>query len=305
MKLKCGVVFILFSLSSFLQAAEIDSFTQRYDKINDSTEALNNLVNKHLIKAIEETNSCDRDLLFKKVYNELGYGLLWSRIENLISDEPTIDKRFTYVNKSVYRGISFYQSPAIHIGKLNPIIKIGEYIVGSDKFAHFFAFGYDSYKMAFIDKKGVIEAIKYTESTERGIYGYYTTGIYSYGDLVANYQGMLFWREFVYDGSGLTIENSKTLIKCQNNKWFLFKRYDVRDYIDFGWDEGINCNKYSNKNFSETVLSNISKLELEPENKDYSYMCPIDPWGCEFLLKKYADLSGYLISPTCLQEVIR
>ncbi|MBF0297101.1 MAG: hypothetical protein HQK51_00140 [Oligoflexia bacterium] len=301
------VLGLMLTQTSIVLTAEVDNFTQRYDKLNDSTLAINSLINKHLLKAVNETNTsnnfCNKDILFKKIYKELAYGIFWSKIEYLIEEDPHIDKRKIDLDASVYRGISFFQSIPIHIGKLDSIVKIGEHIVGIDKFAHFFAFGYDSYKVAFIDNKGVIEALKKSEDTEKGIYGLLGTGVYSYGDLVANYQGMLFWHEFVYDNSTFTQENSKTLIKCKDNKWVIVKNFDVRDYVDYGWDEGINCSKYWDKNFTGIVLSNISILEQE--NEDYNYMCPIDPWACEFLLKKYASEGEYLISPYCLQEVVR
>ena len=79
---------------------------------------------------------------------------------------------------------------------VSPTIKVAGVFFGTDKIGHFFSQGrkfYGRYRRLRDESKAARQAI----FTENWLFGRLTTGIYSNADLVANYEGYRFYREFV------------------------------------------------------------------------------------------------------------
>ncbi|MFC6672641.1 hypothetical protein [Marinobacterium aestuariivivens] len=63
--------------------------------------------------------------------------------------------------------------------------------MGLDKLGHFFAQGWQYFELTALGGGTLEQALALGREQEQGRYGYLTTGIFSYADLAANFNG---WR---------------------------------------------------------------------------------------------------------------
>lgn len=272
MKSLLFVLTISFTLNGI--TSEVDSFTQRRYPLIDETSRLNTLTNKWLkqsTKSLKSCNPADVKMAIKKKFNKFG----WSKFENFVVNHKSIEKHISTKNH-VYSGFKKTNSPTIiDLPRvMSPSLKIANVYIGADKFSHFFNEGYN-----YSNKRSFEDAIEYGASMERSFWGLLTTGIYSYADLSANYQGYKFFNELT--------KGKKPYFKCRNNQWVKVRFFDWRNYVDDSWDEGINCNDFRTDELEDAF------------HKKINVRCPITPRKCEFLRKKYASMSDHLISPKC------
>ena len=280
------VLFILILFSSVSITTEIDSFSIRNTELKDSTIYLNNLMNSYIQESIAEANTwgyCDNESFINNLHNRIG-GFFWTTFENTISSSSVIPWVTTCLEDSIYQDFSFFYAPALYLASLGPVLRLGNYFIGSDKFGHFISTGYDYYKAYKNNQDSLEHALEFGEYSESGYFGRQTTGIYSWADLVANYHG------FKYFWSKLIGNNSSFYIICKNNKYYQARIFDWTTHINAGWDEGINCNSYKNKILEEQVEKRLSLLNLS---------CPVAPQECKELINLYGDLAPRLVSPIC------
>jgi hypothetical protein len=84
---------------------------------------------------------------------------------------------------------------------------------------------------------------------EHSIQGTKLTGVFSPGDLEANYQGFVFYHQLCH--------GEEPLISRQEGGWQFSGSFDIRDYIYPKWDESWNPNVYSKRRW-EGVRSTMS-----------------------------------------------
>ncbi|MFN8369514.1 MAG: hypothetical protein U0T83_02690 [Bacteriovoracaceae bacterium] len=292
----------LLSLGS-VYGTEIDNFTQRYTDIKDSQEILNQITNENMALAITEANkkgSCDEKRLYKAIQKSLG-GALWGKLEKIIVKDDRIDKRAIKIGDSIYGDTGFKQSVIFSFVDLGVILRMNDDIVGSDKFGHFFKEGYEYFKIAYLKNKGESAAMDWGESTERGFFGMATTGVYSYADLNANYQGMQFWKNLIA-GKYAAVN---PMVTCEENKWKIARTFNWADYISPAWDEAINCSGLKHpskiKGFTERAYKRMKKLEDKLGEK---FVCPISVQKCEDIMIVHDNDTAKgerLISPKCIE----
>lgn len=176
------------------------------------------------------------------------------------------------------------------VGVQSNVLVNGVY-VGADKFGHFFDQGYEYYRK-MKKTKSLQNSLDYGVQLEEGMYGLSSTGIKSYGDLVANYNGLKFWQEIV--------DARNPLVACSDGKWFVKRPFTFANFVDFGWDEGINCSEFDSA-LRKTFLANIRSLKRK--NPGMEFNCPISSKACESLVKKYEAVAKYILSPKCSKIV--
>lgn len=324
-------------ISITINAYEVDQFTDRDKVPADSTIDLNVIIREKLEKTIQNSNSeffglfktdCNKNntearrILFENLrssfVSETDIGIL----EKQIMKDEDIDKRRIHVDQSVY--VTAQNNNIILKGILNsyglaPVIKVNNVQIGTDKLGHFFNEGYGLYLQSFSqsdENKRNYNTTIFNQALENNYYGLKTTGIKSYGDLTANYEGYQFWNRLcgkVYKNS--TAEEKKyfaehkctkdAYIRCDVNPdtkkgtWAINKMQTFRleDYVSPAWDESINCNKYS-KAIEKDVLSELSRrvytYKGDPKNP-----CPAEPDKCKEIIKRYPGKLDYLISEAC------
>lgn len=264
-----------------------------------------------------------------------GWRGYFGAIEPLISKGKTTDGRFKLedgivrlpLQESVFQGISYKDSPGsfLEVGAVLPYemprrpfsFRSGERLfIGSDKFGHFLSTGYE-YLEAYLETFDETVAAKLTTEeaekralfatsvrgllTEATILGGWTSRVFSYGDLSANYAGFLFFKDIV-DGKSPYVTYDKNLKKWVRGP----QKFSWVDLVSPAWDEGINCSHFfpsivGDNDLQQKVVSHYVAY-AKKTGKDLS--CPAIQESCQEIVESYRKkfgsiVSETLISPTC------
>jgi hypothetical protein len=294
-------VILISFLSLQIHSTEIDSFTDRDPLMKDALLPLNNLMAGYFADAIKDANkknSCKSHVISDALINRVR-GMFWNKIEIDIeqdvnfSDYPNLDSRRSDIDDSVYSGTKFIDGPGLRMAKLGFLMRFGDDYIGSDKFGHFIQQGYYYFEHLYKKNNTLMDAFAYGEMTERTYYGLETTGIYSYGDLAANYDGLSFWERVnnINLASGV-----KPHFTCQNNIWKQTASFNWADYITPAWDEGTNCSRFKSHDMNFGIQTRIKKLEKKRFTR---LTCPINPSKCKKIIEHYGNIASRIITPLC------
>ena len=144
-------------------------------------------------------------------------------------------------------------------------IQINGVVIGTDKLSHFISTGlryFNTYKKAL--KKGLSEekafkkAIHFGIFTEKYILGKMGSGVFSYGDLGANFNGLLMNIRFCGD-------NDDAYLKYVDGKWELNSYFDVGDYVNPNWSEVYNRSFFAKGKY-KAVKKNYKKIYCDGKN---------------------------------------
>ena len=316
-------------------AAEIDSITPRKLKLENSTGYINEIINQRIAEGIREANAqqdfiaeiddiedmeevtfCDEEALYTELRKAIfqsftaSWGLKGHDLDEQLRDLLARQSYSLLLNDSVYRDIDYIEGFSLNLKELSDVVNINGHLVGLDKIGHFFAQGWQYFDLTSYDEKTIEEAIEWGRQKETGIFGYTTTGIFSYADLVANLNGWRFWNKVLLKQDdplkgGIANFFNRPYVTCdiqvldsiRNRKiiraWEYNSRFDLSDYIDGAWDEGNNCNSYADPIIEEKVASRINSV-------DPDFVCPLNPGDCQHAQDKYGYYAKYVLHPYCL-----
>lgn len=181
-------------------------------------------------------------------------------------------------------------------GGLEPTMLMNGHYVGVDKLGHFFSQGYEYFHEAYVHDKvsssisqkkdGIKSALALGKREEESWYGWSTTGVKSFGDLSANYGGMLFWHQLT--------QGEQPLYVCRNGRFVLRDPnylFTFAHYVTDAWDEAINCSEYVSVSVAAAVSENLKNADMS---------CPIDAAKCVRLRSQYpALIYKEIVSPDC------
>jgi hypothetical protein len=216
-----------------------------------------------------------------KLKDALGGGIV-GKLELWAINDPSVKKVVVPLQESVYAdaGIKTGSFGLALMGVVPSFVVDGHYF-GADKLGHFFDQGYDYYEAVYVKHGSVVDAFENMGlDNENGLNGMLGDGIRSYGDMAANFAGYLFWRDVV--------GGSSPYFDCQHGRYVrTARRFDWKDYVNDGWDEGLNCSEF-NSLAKKSVDKALAKLGMR---------CPLNPAACQGI----ADLTcGYtFLSPAC------
>jgi hypothetical protein len=287
---------------SFAQASEIDSFRNRNVAIKDSKNIINAKANEFFIQAIDAANGkgiCNKKRLYKKIHKYFGNHYS-DKMTKWILKTDKIDVIGTSFKNSIYQDFIWYQAPvqslfAKIVDSSGIVLNYNGYRVGSDKFEHLFGRGYAYYKMTYVKNKPLEDALIFGKRLEKNRLGSSTTGVMSYGDLVANLQGIRFWNDILGDQEDIFSEDITPFLACENEKWVISKisKIDFSRYVDAGWDEAINCSAIKNQRMLDRMETRISALA---QSQKMNLTCPVDSIAAANLREKYADYAEYVLN---------
>ena len=109
-------------------------------------------------------------------------------------------------------------------------------LTGSDKLGHFFSQGKKYYmsRLAGWREENILGRGTFNE---RWLFGQLTTSIYSNADLVANYEGYLFYRSLFEDG---VIAAKPAIVRFSGGRAVLQREFSWGDHVNDYWDEALN-----------------------------------------------------------------
>ena len=286
------LVLTLISILCLAEATELDSFTGRDNSLPESSVELDAEVNRRIGKAIYRANlskECSTDLLALLLSRELRAGVtggfMISPMEAYSNRSSDVVRQRTPKDESIFSDVTVMQSIPIAVYPLGKLLNVGGHYIAGDKFSHFFNEGWFYHQKHHEEGQLLLEVLEYGSATEKGRWGLATSGVYSYADLVANFHGMRFW----YSVRSLPDPLTGTVdpfVECEGSEWVQRRLFKWTDWVDAGWDEGVNCSYYTKR-----LATAVSLVALE--------QCPVSATACAELRHKYAPIDEMLISPEC------
>ena len=296
---------MFFCLGTILAwSAEVDNYTGRFDQeLKDSTDVFNKKTNEFFRKGLKNANrgllKCNEKKLYfhlQKYFNSTFFG----EIVRWVNETNSLEKRFISVKKSIYRDFSPGESIVLGLlSKLRPVhspnLRMGEVYLGSDKFEHFFSSGFRYFKAHYRKGKTLKKTLMIGLKEEYGILGRLPTGVISYADLAADFNGMRFWNHVLQKKSDvLGPENDfGPYVKCINKKWTLVKEMNWADYLDDSMDEAINCSQFKKKSMVEKIKRRLSELPVPYQR---IMTCPLSRDRLNKVILKYGKYSEFFIN---------
>lgn len=249
------------------QATETDQYFAIDKPPRDSLGVLNEKVNREILGALDLVNrraswdqySCQD--VAHRVYQRFRISGL-HKIELWAEHSPQIDRVPSHEDHARFRmQSSIYRNERLWDWGLAFGIKatftVAGVHMGADKLSHFFQSGWKYHqRYRELMRKGVPEhealeqLVRYGAQTESGTLGFVTTGVFSFGDLEANYQGFLFYRSLCRDEDPLLLKTAEG--------WRLTRPFDWRDYVSPEFDETFNNSAFTPKRWSE-VRDNLRR----------------------------------------------
>jgi hypothetical protein len=222
-------------------AYETDQITNRLTPLADSTELLNEQVNQAIEEAVLDwIGRRDDWKVVTAIYHDIG-GHHWvDKIERWAMDSNDVERLQPSGRQSIYQGHPLYATRVAALFGVGPTIKVNGQLIGSDKLGHFLSQGRKFYRryLKYLDES---KAAEHSAYTERALFGQMTTGVYSNADLVANYEGFLFYRSLFEDG---IIPGKKAILTWQDDGWVIQRKFTWADHVNEYWDEALNVNHY-------------------------------------------------------------
>jgi hypothetical protein len=130
-----------------------------------------------------------------------------------------------YVPESIYRDPFRIYIP--YFG-LAPNIQVKGFYFGTDKLSHFASTGRIYYNV-FKRTSKLEKAISWGIRDEKTLHGFWPSGVFSYADLEANYQGFLFYYGLCH--------GKKPYLEFEDSQWTLRREFRIEHYVSGLWDE--------------------------------------------------------------------
>lgn len=305
-----NIVFLsLLCLSANSLSSEIDSFIKREIPLTDSRKAINAKTKELFKEAIDRANAKGKGCREKYLYKSLRKNFrnhVFGKLTPWIIETNEIQRNEGHVRDTIYGDFKWYEAPIVGLlsktfsDSTGHNIKFGEYYIGTDKFEHFLGTGYKYFKKKY--KKGWTneEVLNIGVKAEFGFMGAITTGVISYADQVANFNGMRFWNHVLSKNPDIFGEEFGPYVKCVDNKWEVDQKIDWINYMDHAWDEGINCSKFRTKRLLNSVKKRLSKYE---KKTGLELSCPLDMVKLESAKDKYTEFMDVLINEQGHQSI--
>jgi len=242
---------ILFRASAEVHASETDQFLALDVELDDSADTFNRYLNEQAGIFLEKQNARRHPVetpeqLTLKFYSYLFRGLLSSRLRSWLIHSEDLDRYpdesvsyFKYLRMSVHGTGSFP-----FILPMARTLRVGDVHFGIDKIGHFFGFGRRGFKgylklreRGLGEEEALEKIIPHWLFMERYFVGNLTDGIYSYGDIEANFQGLMMARAFC--------EGDDPYFKRVDGKWILSRSIDIAPFITPDFDETYNLSHFS------------------------------------------------------------
>lgn len=282
-------------------AAEVDQFTRSGEFLGDSSDLVNTNANKAISASIKRANAKGTGCSEEELYDELKVHFANHTKGKLVIDiieNPAYPKRHIAVKDSVFQdwtvwdgiGLGFAMMASNGV-TMSDIIRVGDNEVGVDKFEHMFGQGFNYFKKNYLKEKGEIAAVKKGIFGEKFLLGGQKigNGVFSYGDLSANFNGMRFWNHMLQRRDDVlgTDHNIGPYVSCVNDKWVKAKEVDFKNYIDDSMNEALNCSKYPSDN---TLKKFKNRLKI------MGVTCPMNQQKLDDLQVKYRQMSKWIIN---------
>lgn len=214
---------------------ETDQYHDREVPLADSTAVLDARVNAVLAEiAASWRGPADEMRFARAVYWKLG-GPHWvDRIERFAMRSPEVARLPR--GRTIYDFPPLFTSPVLFFFGVGERFKLADVQIGSDKLGHFFSQGYKYFRRV---RRGWPEErfVTWGSRVEGWLFGEYTTRVFSNADMVANYEGLLFYRSLFAEGA---VPGKGPIVAFADNGARILRPFSWRDHVNDYWDEALN-----------------------------------------------------------------
>lgn len=274
---------------STASASEIDSFTNRFEPLADVAPLIHQKANQALDETLRELeqSGCDELALYKKLRVHFNSIHQQGKLVDFILHDPQVPRRTLKRDDSILRhhrvidGQLIGRNSAAEGGfGIGSVVNFNGHLIGSDKFEHMFGQGFRYFKGHYLQKKTLRSFLGLGILKEKTLLGgnILATGVFSFADLVANFEGMRFWNHLLQRREDVLGENLGPVIACENNRWVKLKDIDFRPFISVAVDEGYHCSTLATSRAAHNVRAEVAALGLN---------CPLDQVELEAAQHKY------------------
>lgn len=282
-------------------ASEVDQFTYRGQSLNDSSELLNKKSNAAVKAALKIANAngngCEEKELYRALTLYFNNHVQGKLTKDVLTDD-NITKRTIELQDSVYQDWTMWDGIGMGSKSLSKKavtmsgeIRVGDHFIGVDKLEHMWGQGYAYFTNNYLKDKGEIKTVKIGAGKEKIILGgnKFGNGVFSYGDLSANFNGMRFWNHMLlkHDDVLGADRNIGPYIACTNDKWSQVEEIDFKNYIDDSMDEGINCSKFPTEKTAEKFTDRLKQM---------GQACPADIQKRDDMIVKYRQMAKWMVN---------
>ena len=234
-------VTLFVSWPAVVPAHETDQFSNRADPIADSTELLNNKVNKAIARVAQKQRKDDDRMAFvNAIYGKLGGQFLVDRLENWAIKSPEVEKLKTGRYDSLYSGHPIWAIRVTMFFGVGQTIRVNDQLIGTDKLGHFVSQGRKYYRR-FLRFDSEEKAARQSAYAEWAVFGQMSNGNFSNADLVANYEGHRFFRSLFEDD---IVPGKPAILRWEGDSWIIQRQFDWADHVNEYWDEALNINHF-------------------------------------------------------------
>ncbi|MBC7428869.1 MAG: hypothetical protein H7336_09680 [Bacteriovorax sp.] len=290
---------MLTSISVF--SSEVDQFTFRGQEMKDSSGLLNQKANAAVQSALKIADSkgdgCNEKELYKALSAYFNNHVQGKLTKDVLTDDNIV-KRSIKLQDSVYQDWVMWDGIGMgskglskKAATMSGEMRVGDHYIGVDKLEHMWGQGNAYFTNNYLKGKSDIKTVKIGVGKEKIILGgnKIGNGVFSYGDLSANFNGMRFWNHILLKQDDVlgADRNLGPYVACTNDKWTQVEAIDFKNYIDESMDEGINCSKFPTDKTAEK-FSNRLKL--------MGKTCPMDVQKRDDMIVKYRQMSKWIIN---------
>lgn len=312
-KIKILPFLFIASLPSF--ALETDNYYVWPEELKDANAPINEYINGKIQNVVESVNAKYKTISCQKLAFKVGkkfrtFPPFLHPLEDWIQENLNDDYIFPIHGK--YRSDSIYKNRYrfyLKYMKLAPNVQINGVHLGTDKLSHFLSTGRRYYKHYLKKKKrgydeenAVKSAIRFGLKNEASILGTLTSGVFSYGDMEANYQGLKFYKNIC--------ENEDSYLKKDSHgKWSQIKDFDIQDYVNPYWDESFNISYRVPRNWNKVSLvikdeyCSIYQSDIVQRRFDYYRSFEIDRYSLDYIIELQESYSRLAPDPAKYQSV--
>lgn len=270
-----ALVLTQFFLVAAATALETDNYIVWKRELKDSSLRINGHLASEIEAALKISNTQEtpqdcvavtKEIAIRFKSHYIHENPLENWLKTNLADDEIYPRTGEYVKDSIYRDPFRFYIPAFG---LSPNVSVNGINFGTDKLTHFSSTGrryfnhyLKSLKKGRTEEEARRKAVLYGIKNERSILGFWASGVYSYGDIEANYQGLLFYKKMCLDSSDPYLELKNT------GKWALVRLPDIREYASPYWDETYNLSYRLKKNWkkvSRVIKDHYCPLSSDPQ----------------------------------------
>ncbi len=308
MRFKVLAMFLILAITPTLYSAEAYHYTVPAHEIEDITYQLNTHTNFLVQQVLDDINTQGGCRLSKNVFGsgKTAEEKLYKALKKiffihgrsiLVDDilDGYMPTTTILLRDSVYKEWNITSGVALIISQLtlSPNIKVGGKVIGVDKLEHMFAYGLKYFRQHYISGMEMEKVLRLGAAAEKVYLGgnVMETGVFSYGDLAANFNGMRFWNHILQKNDDILGEeyNLGPYIICEGGKWKKNpeRPIDLSKYMDRSVQENYNCSKFATKSGLSKFTNQLRILAFENKNPS-EFQCPVSRHELDEAALKYA-----------------